>query len=169
MEGNISIKETNTITNKMNTLTISNNNKTNKNCSINLWNQLPRDVGRIICIFLGDVDMLGYLQGISKEWVIFGDELIYRDVATRIYLSQSDKKVINVSKWGSWREMLINRPRVRTNGFYCLRTSYWKPPCNDAFWEERKREFIEVSVFDCSISVIIKNEFQIINLIMFLL
>ena len=89
--------------------------------------------------------MLGYLNAISTEWVIHADELIYQEVATRIYLSQTDKKLLNVHKWGTWLNMLKNRPRLRTNGFYSLRTSYWKPPCNDAFWEEKKREFTEVS------------------------
>jgi hypothetical protein len=36
---------------------------------------------------------------------------------------------------------------VRLNGFYCLLTAYWKPPNNDAFWEERRREFIEVKFY----------------------
>lgn len=112
---------------------------------INMWNYLPRDVGRIVCLILGDVDMLGYLKVISKEWVIYGDEQIYQEVATRIYLSQTDKKLLNVHKWGSWLDMLIHRPRLRTNGFYSLRTSYWKPPCNDAFWEDKKVEHTEVS------------------------
>lgn len=112
-----------------------------------MWNFLPRDVGRIVCIMLGDVDMLGYLKVISKEWVIYGDEQIYQEVATRIYLSQTDKKLLNVHKWGSWLDMLIRRPRLRTNGFYSLRTSYWKPPCNDAFWEEKKVEYTEVKFF----------------------
>lgn len=110
----------------------------------NMWNYLPREVGRVVCLLLGDVDMLGYLLCVSREWVIFGDEKIYEEVASRVYLSQTDKKLLNVSKWGSWREMLVYRPRIRTNGFYSLRTSYFKPPCNDAFWEEKKYEYTEV-------------------------
>ena len=43
--------------------------------------------------------------------------------------------------------MLSFRPRVRLNGFYSLLTAYWKPPNNDAFWEERRREFIEVKFY----------------------
>jgi hypothetical protein len=117
--------------------------KKNK-CPTDMWNFLPRDVGRIICLLLGDVDMLGYLLQIAKEWVIFGDEQIYQELATRVYLSQTNKKLLNVHKWGNWLGMLMHRPRIRTNGFYSLRTSYWKPPCNDAFWEEKKREFTEV-------------------------
>lgn len=115
--------------------------------AINMWNFLPRDVGRIVCQILGDVDMMGYLKVIAKDWVIFGDEQLYEEQATRIYQSQTGKQMMNVSKWGSWLDMLKHRPRLRTNGFYSLRTSYWKPPCNDAFWEEKRHEFTEVSVY----------------------
>ena len=133
------------VTNDLENIVISKHKK-KKTCPVNMWNFLPRDVGREICIFLGDIDMLGYLLRVSKDWVIHGDELIYKDLASKVYKSQTQNVGMNVHKWGSWLEMLINRPRIRTNGFYCLRTSYWKPPCNDAFWEEKKREYIEVSV-----------------------
>jgi len=121
--------------------------KKNSKCLENLWNYLPRDLGRLICDILGDVDMIGYLRLIAKEWVIQGDEKIHENIARRIYIGQTRKGLVSVQKWGSWLDMLVHRPRLRTNGFYSLRTSYWKPPCNDAFWEEKKREFTEVKFF----------------------
>ena len=124
---------------------VNSNNKKKNRPEENMWTYLPRDVGRIICIFLGNIDMLGYLLRISKEWVIFGDEQIHQEFATRVYSGQTNKKLLKVQKWGSWLEMLIHRARIRTNGFYALRTSYCKPPCNDAFWEEKKLEYTEVS------------------------
>ena len=111
-----------------------------------VWCSIPVEISDLILSFLGDIDMCGYLPMIAKESAIIPTETIYEQLCRRVYLRQSSKRLINVSNWGSWRNMLIYRPRLRTNGFYSIRTSYWKAPCNDAFWEEKKHEFIEVNV-----------------------
>lgn len=84
--------------------------KRKKKCPENMWNYLPRDVGRIVCMLLGDVDMLGYLLFIAKEWVIFGDEQIYRDVATRVYISQTGRQLLNVQRWAVGAPCLYTGP-----------------------------------------------------------
>ena len=43
------------------------------------------------------------------------------------YLKQSRHKVVEPVRWGGWRSMWLRRPRVRTNGFYCLATEWNKP------------------------------------------
>eukprot|EP01041_Mallomonas_annulata_P011273 gene11273-23586_t len=111
------------------------------------WWKLPVDIAERVLEILCDVDMLGYLNCIAKRLTLRPTETTYKFLCKYIYLQQSIKKVLNVSNWGSWKHMLIYRPRVRTNGLYSLRTSYWKPPNNDAFWEEKKREFIEVKIY----------------------
>jgi len=110
------------------------------------WRFLPYDIAYIIINFLGDTDMLGYLPQISKFTPFTPADFHYQNQCLKIYTKQCAKKIVNLSLWGSWRHMLANRPRLRTNGFYSIRMSYWKPPNNDAFWEERRREFIEVSL-----------------------
>ena len=40
----------------------------------------------------------------------------------------------------------VLRPRIRTNGFYCLRTLYSRAPSNDSFWEEKITQSVEVRV-----------------------
>lgn len=111
---------------------------------INLWLLLPVDVGDMVIEYISDVDTYGYLHCISPGWPIMPNEDAYKRICIYIFSCQSLKKQINVEKWGSAKNMLINRPRLRTNGFYSLKTTYSKPPVNDAFWEEKKREFNEV-------------------------
>jgi len=103
----------------------------------NAWFTVPVEISDMILSFLGDIDMCGYLPMIAKETAIIPSETVYELLCRQVYLRQSSKKLINVSNWGSWRNMLIFRPRLRTNGFYSIRTSFWKAPCNDAFWEEK--------------------------------
>lgn len=117
-------------------------------CAADMWTFLPRDVSRLICSLLGDVDMLGYLFSVSKEWPVTPDEALCREVALRIYSSQAKKKsLMKVEKWGGWKKMLMRRPRLRMNGFYSLCTKYRKPPCNDAFWNEKILEYPEVQFY----------------------
>jgi F-box only protein C-terminal region len=43
--------------------------------------------------------------------------------------------------------ILVFRPRIRTNGFYCLRTLYSRAPSNDSFWEEKITQSVEVKFY----------------------
>jgi hypothetical protein len=113
----------------------------------NMWCDLPTDVGAVICEYL-EVDYCGYMMMISKLWSIVPSEALYRRFCQEIFRSQTTKKILNLKNWGgSWKAMLISRPRLRTNGVYSLRTSYCKPPVNDRFWEEKIREFSETKFY----------------------
>ena len=111
---------------------------------VNMWNYLPQDVANIVVEFVFDIDCYGYLHCVSLSWPIKPNEAAYRNMCSLIYMSQSLKKTINFEKWGGAKQMLMDRPRLRTNGFYSLKTTYSRPPINDAFWEEKRREFNEV-------------------------
>ncbi len=114
-----------------------------------IWSYFLTDVAEIVLEFLDDVDMCGYLNCVAKAWTIRPTERTYSRLCHRIYLRQTEKKTINLHQWMTWRTMLICRSRLRTNGFYWLRTSYWKPPVNDRFWEDRIHEYIEVYLWCC--------------------
>ncbi|CAM9316414.1 unnamed protein product [Phaeothamnion confervicola] len=53
------------------------------------------------------------------------------ELCHRTYLTQSQKKALNVARWQSWRGMFIQRPRLRTNGMYFLKHSFIKTPVRD--------------------------------------
>jgi hypothetical protein len=108
------------------------------------WIHFLPELGSIVMEYVDEPDSFGYLCMISKEWKIRPDERSFERLCARIYLAQTARKRLELSVWRSWKNMLVFRPRVRTNGFYWLRTSSWKPPVNDRFWEEKLREFQEV-------------------------
>lgn len=113
-----------------------------------IWVHFIADVAEIVLEFLDEIDACGYLNMICKEWSIRATERTYSRLCHRVYLSQTDKKILNVLQWGGlWRNMLTNRPRLRTNGIYWLRTSTWKKPHNDMFWLDKISEFIEVGLY----------------------
>lgn len=109
------------------------------------WSNLPNEIVESILIFLCDPDSLGYLS-ISSKSVFQASERVYKFICEKIYFNQTVKKKLNVENWGSWRNMLVRRPRLRVNGIYSLKTVFTKAPNNDAFWEEKKSEFIEVLI-----------------------
>lgn len=108
------------------------------------WIHFLPELGALVMEFIDEPDSFGYLCMVSKEWKIRPDERSFKRLCARIYLAQTARKRLELSVWRSWRNMLMMRPRVRTNGFYWLRTSSWKPPVNDRFWEDKIREFQEV-------------------------
>lgn len=104
-------------------------------------------VHRRILEYIDCPDTLGYIKMTAKNWLVLMDS-DYHHLCHWIYLDQSVKKILHIDKFGnSWEKMLSLRPRVRLNGFYSLLTAFWKPPNNDAFWEGRRREFIEVKFY----------------------
>ena len=110
-----------------------------------IWVHFLADVAEIVMEYLDEIDTCGYLNMISKDWTILATERTYSRLCHRVYLRQTQKKALVVDQWGGlWRSMLVNRPRLRTNGVYWLRTSTWKKPHNDMFWEDKISEFIEV-------------------------
>ena len=48
---------------------------------------------------------------------------------------QSQRKTLSPNKWGGWRAMLLRRPRVRTNGMYCLKKTTVKDVVRD-MWSD---------------------------------
>mmetsp|Transcript_10734 Transcript_10734/g.14795 ORF Transcript_10734/g.14795 Transcript_10734/m.14795 type:complete len:269 (-) Transcript_10734:48-854(-) len=111
------------------------------------WHRLPMEVVDKILFYLADVDMCGYLLIASKS-TFKPSEVVYKYLCELIYLKQTSRKKLDVQKWNnSWKNMIINRPRLRTNGFYSLRTMFTKAYNNDAFWEEKRNESIEVRFY----------------------
>ena len=111
----------------------------------NIWFHLPSDIQyHIIDYLISSPDLLGVLEMLTKHG-LRPHHYHYHECCKYVYPDQCVKKTLNKDTWGgSWVNMLKNRHRVRMNGFYSLQTSYWKPPNNDAFWEDRRFEFIEV-------------------------
>ena len=90
------------------------------------WWQLPHEIVDDIARFLGDVDMLGYLRMLSKTPVFCASEKVYKELCQRIYLAQTGNTVAESAylRFHSWRNMLIHRPRIRTNGIYSVDSNY---------------------------------------------
>jgi len=103
------------------------------------WYNLPHEIADRILILLGSVDMLGYLSIVAKTNPFKPSEHVYRSIAEDIYPRQFGTQTkMNIKNWGgSWKTMLIHRPRIRTNGFFTLKTLYTKPPTNDSFDEPK--------------------------------
>ena len=113
------------------------------------WHRLPYEMVDYILMFLGDVDMMGYLL-IASRHTFQPSEKVYEYLCSIIYLQQTSRKLLQVCKWGnSWRRMLYHRPRLRTNGLYALRTQYTKEHNNDRFWEEKDHRSVEVRFYRC--------------------
>lgn len=107
------------------------------------WPLLPQVLVDYILFFLGDIDMCGYISIASRSTFVLSED-VYRFLCEITYPRQTSKKICRVQHWKSWKNMIIHRPRLRLNGFYSLRTMYSKCYSNDAFWEEKKFESIEV-------------------------
>jgi len=113
-----------------------------------LWHFLPQVVADRILLFILDPDTIGYLCVVSKTSPFHPREIVYKTMCERIYLRQTQRKKMDISRWGGcYRSMLLHRPRLRTNGIYSLRTMFTKPYSNDAFWQEKRTESVEVKFY----------------------
>lgn len=110
--------------------------------TICFWDLLPQVIFDEILIMVGDIDVCGYAAAISKAHS--PSDMVFKFYCYYLFPKQIDRPKFDVSKWGSWRSMAINRPRLRLNGFYSLRFVFTKAHCNDAFWEEKSYQSIEV-------------------------
>jgi len=110
------------------------------------WHTLPYEMVDRILMFLGDIDMMGYLA-ITSRTTFQPSEVVYEYLCRITYPMQTAKKTLQVENWLNWKNMLIHRPRLRTNGFYTLRTMYSKGYCNDNFWEEKQYKSVEVKYY----------------------
>lgn len=74
------------------------------------------------------VDAYATLALVSPHWKhLTRTESVYKRLAERIYLVQSKRKSLHVQRFGCYRKMLENRPRVRAaGGCYVLKYSHIK-------------------------------------------
>lgn len=91
------------------------------------------------------VDAYATLALVSPHWKSFTrTEHVYRRLCERLYLNQSKRRALHVSRFGnSYRTMLERRPRVRAGGgAYVMKYSRVKPIQRDMWTEVRdKGEF----------------------------
>jgi F-box protein 9 len=81
---------------------------------------LPEELIHYAFSFLS-VDTFATLALVSPHWKhLCRTEAVYRSLCERIYLHQSKRRVLNVLRFGSYRNMLYSRYRVR-NGLYVMR------------------------------------------------
>ena len=117
------------------------------------WYQLSQELVDCIFSYIGtdDVDAVGTVYLLSKTPVFQPSFHTFRRLCKDIYFNQTGNIVSDNAylRFNGWRNMLILRPRVRTNGFYSLRTVYSKAPSNDAFWEEKVHIVIEIFISIC--------------------
>ena len=84
---------------------------------LSIWQLfLPQDLTDRILLFLGDVDMCGYLLQVAKTNCFKPNESIYKNLCEHIYTAQSKKKKLVVENWKSWRNMLGEVPSLHSAG-----------------------------------------------------
>jgi F-box protein 9 len=78
--------------------------------------QLPDEILHK-CFSYISVDDHAPLALVSPHWSRFTRcEAVYKALCERVYLNQSKRKALHVSRFGSYRNMLEIRPRLRTGG-----------------------------------------------------
>ena len=96
---------------------------------------LPDEILFRIMHFI-DVDAFGVMAMVSPHWKFFTtSENSFKLLCERSYLNQSKKKVLNLQRWKTYRNMFLNRPRVRLNGMYVLKYKQIKQIQRD-MWTE---------------------------------
>lgn len=97
--------------------------------------QLPDEILYRLMSYI-DVDSYGICAMVSPHWKFFtSSEMAFKLLCERCYLKQSKRKFLNLDKWISYRNMFINRPRVRLNGVYFLKYRWVKKIQRD-MWTE---------------------------------
>jgi len=113
-----------------------------------IWSLLPADVCNSINRWCGQIDTIGYLNCVSKNFALKTSEYVCRLFCQATYPQQFGNKKMVVSNFGnSYLLMLIHRPRIRINGFYSVSTLYSKAPNHDNFWEEKRTMSVEVRFY----------------------
>ncbi len=84
---------------------------------------------------------------VATEWRSLGkDETIFETFCRAVYPKQTKLYGLRPERWQGWRRMWITRPRVRTAGYYVLKTSEWKKMEKDLWTpKEDKRTHVEIS------------------------
>lgn len=132
-----------------------------------IWDRLPAEMAIQVHAFVGDVDMFGVFALLNRSiaasarvvytaptpglfmvrevmWKQFCEQTFPRQFASLMGL---ERMKLPTDKFSSWKDMAIMRPRIRTNGFYSVRTMYSRAPSNDCFWEERRTKSVEVQFY----------------------
>lgn len=88
-----------------------------------LFLSIPEELCHHIFAYLG-VEAYAILALVSPHWKhLTRTETVYKVLCERIYLQQSKRRALHVSRFGnSYRAMLYTRPRVR-NGLYVMKYS----------------------------------------------
>lgn len=86
------------------------------------WWTLSEELVDLVHEYLCDVDMLGYLRMVSKTPVFVPSDQTSKLLVKRIYPAQTGNLVADDAylRFSSWRNLLIHRPRLRTNGLYSV-------------------------------------------------
>jgi hypothetical protein len=108
----------------------------------NIMLELSDDALRRIMLYL-EPEAIAQCCIVHKHWTFGRDEGLCEELCRRIYLQQTRKHSLSVTRWKSWRRMLINRPRLRTSGMYILRHSHMKKPQIDMFTEIKRGTVLE--------------------------
>ena len=96
------------------------------------------------------VDAYATLALVSPHWKPFTrTEAVYKRLCERLYLHQSKKRELHVSRFGySYRNMLLLRPRVRANGgVYVMKYSRVKPIQRDMWTEVPVGAILETTYY----------------------
>mmetsp|Transcript_6141 Transcript_6141/g.8939 ORF Transcript_6141/g.8939 Transcript_6141/m.8939 type:complete len:367 (+) Transcript_6141:177-1277(+) len=97
--------------------------------------QLPDEILYRLMSYI-DVDSYGICGMVSPHWKFFtSSEMAFKLLCERCYLKQSKRKILNLERWLSYKNMFINRPRVRLNGVYVLKYRWVKRIQRD-MWTE---------------------------------
>jgi hypothetical protein len=107
------------------------------------WALLPTGITDNIVLFVGSPDMCAHIRMTSTVWRNWVSEFASQHICRRIYLAQTKRDKLKIENWRTWHNMLVNKPRIRLNGLYSLRTLFSKASSNDRFWEERNSQSIE--------------------------
>jgi hypothetical protein len=108
----------------------------------NIMLELSDDALRRIMLYL-EPEAIAQCCIVHRHWTFGKDEGLCEELCRRIYLQQTRKHSLSVTRWKSWRRMLINRPRLRTSGMYILRHSHMKKPQIDMFTEIKRGTVLE--------------------------
>uniref|UniRef100_A0A6U4L306 F-box protein Hrt3/FBXO9 C-terminal domain-containing protein n=1 Tax=Phaeomonas parva TaxID=124430 RepID=A0A6U4L306_9STRA len=90
-------------------------------------------------------DMYGVISCCSLDLRrLGGDEVLFRQLCELTYAVQSRRGKLRVERWGhSWRNMYVNRPRMRVNGLYFQRVSYIKRPERNMWYDGEAGNILE--------------------------
>jgi hypothetical protein len=108
----------------------------------NIMLELSDDALRRIMLYL-EPEAIAQCCIVHRHWTFGRDECLCEELCRRIYLQQTRKHSLSVTRWKTWRRMLINRPRLRTSGMYILRHSHMKKPQIDMFTEIKRGTVLE--------------------------